>query len=91
MYGLAAIAGPLLGGAFTSSSELTWRFCFYINLPLDFVCALFVIFFMSSFSGVKTGKVGLKEHVKQMDAPRTLVLLPAIICLLLALQWGGTK
>jgi MFS family permease len=75
MYGLAAIAGLLLGGAFTSSSELTWRFCFYI---LGFVCALFVIFFMSSFSGVKTGKVGLREQVKQMDAPGTLVLLPAI-------------
>ncbi|KAJ5355441.1 uncharacterized protein N7496_012653 [Penicillium cataractarum] len=91
MYGLAAIAGPLLGGVFTSSAKLTWRFCFYINLPLGFVCALIVVFFMSSFSGGKTSKVGLKEQVKQMDIPGTLILLPAIICLLLALQWGGTK
>lgn len=91
MYGLAAIAGPLLGGVFTSSSKLTWRFCFYINLPLGFVCALVVVFFMSSFSGGKAGKVGLKEQVKQMDVPGTIILLPAIICLLLALQWGGTK
>lgn len=32
MYGIAAAAGPLLGGAFTDSARLTWRFCFWINL-----------------------------------------------------------
>lgn len=32
MYGAAAAAGPLLGGVFTDSSRLTWRFCIWINL-----------------------------------------------------------
>jgi MFS family permease len=32
MYGVASAAGPLLGGVFTDSAVLTWRFCFWVNL-----------------------------------------------------------
>jgi MFS family permease len=32
MWALAALIGPPLGGAFTDSHKLTWRFCFWINL-----------------------------------------------------------
>jgi MFS family permease len=91
MYGFSAIAGPLIGGAFTDNAKLTWRWCFYINLPLGFVAGLVILFFVSSFKGSKAGKLGFMNQLEQMDVPGTLCLLPGIICLLLALQWGGTK
>ena len=34
MYAVASIGGPLLGGLFTDSPKLMWRFCFWINLRM---------------------------------------------------------
>jgi hypothetical protein len=49
-----------------------------------------MIFFKSP-ERTAVANLGWKERVKEFDLYGTIVFIPAIICLLLALQWGGTK
>ena len=87
MFGISSVVGPLLGGVLTDKAS--WRWCFWINLPFGGVALFTVFFFFKNPERPHTGMT-FREKISQIDLGGAFLLICGIVCLLLALQWGGT-
>ncbi|KAB5570735.1 major facilitator superfamily domain-containing protein [Coniochaeta sp. 2T2.1] len=87
-FRLSSILGPLIGGVITDS--LSWRWCFYINLPFGGV-GLLVLLLLMKMPLPERARIPLRKQFFELDPLGFITFVPSTITLFLALGWGGTE
>ncbi|GGX52390.1 MDR family MFS transporter [Streptomyces minutiscleroticus] len=78
-FGAASVLGPLLGGLFTE--HLSWRWVFYVNLPLGAVALVVVAVAL---------RIPARARRHTIDYLGTLLIAAVATCLVLVASLGGT-
>ncbi|KAJ9070870.1 hypothetical protein DSO57_1002930 [Entomophthora muscae] len=82
-FAVSSVVGPLLGGVLTD--KVSWRWAFYINLPIC-VVAIGVIYF---FLELPTPSGNIRTKLGRIDYLGTVSLVLFITLAVLGLNWGG--
>lgn len=87
MFALGIILAPIIGGALTD--RVSWRWCFWINLPAGALTVATQFFFFKPHS-IPSDRT-LAQRVRSIDIVGCLLFIPACFLVLVAMQWGGTR
>ncbi|KAM7186797.1 MFS general substrate transporter [Naviculisporaceae sp. PSN 640] len=86
---LGIVMGPIVGGLF--SEYVTWRWCFYVNLPVGaLVLPMLLLVKIPEQMEKESPLAVLKTFHQQVDLVGFALFTPFTIQLLLALQYAGS-
>ncbi|KAL2063804.1 hypothetical protein VTL71DRAFT_5609 [Oculimacula yallundae] len=83
VWAFASAVGPVLGGVFTE--KVSWRWCFYINLPITGTVSVLLYFFLH----LHNPRTPALEGLKAVDWLGSLTVIGGTLMLLFGLEFGG--
>ncbi|KAH9903816.1 major facilitator superfamily domain-containing protein [Xylariomycetidae sp. FL2044] len=83
VWAIASAIGPVLGGVFTS--EVTWRWCFYVNLPISGLGFALLVLFLR----LHNPKTPARQGLKAIDWLGSVLVIGGTLMFLLGLEFGG--
>ncbi|PKY00811.1 MFS general substrate transporter [Aspergillus campestris IBT 28561] len=86
VFAVGTSLGPFIGGAIVNNT--TWRWVFYLNLPIGGVGLILLIAFLQVNYN---REMSIGQKMKRVDYLGNLLLVGAIVSILIALSWGGTR
>ncbi|CAI7577802.1 unnamed protein product [Penicillium glandicola] len=84
-WAVAGALGPVIGGAFTT--DVTWRWCFYLNLPVGGVSLTILILFLR----IESPKTPFWAGVRCIDWTGTFLIVGGTLMFLFGLEFGGVN
>ncbi|KAI5238634.1 putative major facilitator superfamily transporter [Aureobasidium subglaciale] len=83
VWAIASSVGPMIGGILTQGAG--WRWCFWINLPLDGLAFILLYLFLD----IESPKSSVREGIMVLDWIGSLLVIGATVMFLLGIQIGG--
>ncbi|OQD76796.1 hypothetical protein PENDEC_c003G04673 [Penicillium decumbens] len=84
-WAIAGALGPIIGGAFTT--DVTWRWCFYLNLPIGGISLVILFFFLH----IESPKTPFWAGLRNIDWAGTLLIIGGTLMFLFGLEFGGVN
>ncbi|KAF9036500.1 amino acid permease ScVBA-like protein [Hymenopellis radicata] len=92
-WSCSAVAGPLLGGVFSgntdSDSQLSWRWGFYINLPVCLFASVVLLFSLRNVKFQRSADTSMRTLMQRFDFGGLLLFMTGTILIVFGFSFAN--